>query len=135
MFLKVIIDRAEFISEFVPLGRTDFDIVAPRTYYLMLPVIWCEYEEAMTIDWKLVRRCLSSPIFRMPEVAEANGLPQPSKQLHLANGAKSVRDVVNSLIYVPSKKLFYFVSDVVLEKNAYSEYKASRSHFIHYYEK
>ncbi|KAK1378826.1 Dicer-like protein 4 [Heracleum sosnowskyi] len=134
MFLKVILDRSEFISEFVPLGRIDFDMLAPRTYYLMLPVIWREYEEAMTVDWKLVRRCLSSPIFRMQEVAEGNGLPQPNKQLHLANGPESVHDVLSSLIYVPRKKLFYFVSDVVLEKNAYSVYKASRSHVQHYYE-
>ncbi|KAL8145327.1 dicer-like protein 4 isoform X2 [Apium graveolens] len=135
MFLKVILDRSEFISEYVPLGRIDFDMLVPRTYYLMLPVIWHECEEAMMVDWKLVKRCLSSPIFRMQVVAESNVLPQPNKQLHLANGPKRVHDVQNSLIYVPSKKLFYFVSDVVLEKNAYSEYKASRSHVQHYYEK
>ncbi|KAK1395923.1 hypothetical protein POM88_005786 [Heracleum sosnowskyi] len=80
-------------------------------------------------------RCLSSPIFRMQGVAEANGLPQPSKQLHLSNGPNSVHDVVNSLIYVPCFELFYFVSDVVLEKNAYSEYKASRSHVQNFYGK
>ncbi|XP_063950515.1 dicer-like protein 4 isoform X1 [Daucus carota subsp. sativus] len=135
MFLKVIIDRSEFNSEYVPLGRIDFDILAPRTYYLMLPVIWNEYEEAMIVDWNLVMRCLSSPIFNMPEVAKANGLSQPSELLHLANGPKSVHDVVNSLIYVPSKKLFYFVSDVLSEKNAYSDYKASKSHVHHFSEK
>ncbi|XP_017241588.1 dicer-like protein 4 isoform X3 [Daucus carota subsp. sativus] len=135
MFLKVIIDRSQFCSEFVPLGRINSDILAPRTYYLMLPVICYEFEEAMVVDWNLVMKCLSSPIFNMPEVAKANELPQPSEKLHLANGPKSVNDVVNSLIYVPSKKLFYFVSDVLSEKNAYSDYKASKSHVHHFSER
>lgn len=132
MFLKVIIDRSEFRNEFVSLGKNDYGNSGSRTFYLMLPVIWHEYEDAMTVDWKLIRRCLSSPIFRMPEDVGANGLPHLSNQLYLANGPRCINDVVNSLVYAPSKDLFFFVSDVVLEKNAYSEYKESRTYVEHY---
>lgn len=132
MCLRVIIDRSEFIPEFVSLGRNDYGDLGSGTFYLLLPVIRNEYKDAMTIDWKLIRRCLSSPLFRMQEAVGANRDPHRNGHVYLANGPRYIEDVVNSLVYAPSKDLFFFVADVILDKNAHSEYKESRTFVEHY---
>lgn len=131
MWLKVILDRTELIPEFVSLGENDFSKSGSSTFYLMLPVITHEYVNKMTVDWKLVRRCLSSPIFCSPEDTVCNGTHN-TNNLILANGTKSVAEVVNSFVYAPCKNIFFFVTDIVPEKNGYSEFKESISYVEHY---
>ncbi|KAM7472961.1 hypothetical protein LguiA_011144 [Lonicera macranthoides] len=131
MCLKVILDRTELIPEFVSLGENDFSKSSSSTFYLMLPVITYEYVNKMTVDWKLVRRCLSSPIFCSPEDTVCNGTHN-TNILILANGTKSVAEVVNSFVYAPCKNIFFFVTDIIPEKNGYSEFKESISHVEHY---
>ncbi|KAK2993669.1 hypothetical protein RJ640_009484 [Escallonia rubra] len=132
MCLKVILDRSELIGEHVSLGKSDCINSSSPTFYLMLPVIRHTYKNSLTIDWKLVRRCLSSSIFRTSKDAGENAILDPKSNLHLANGLKSKEDVVGSLVYAPCKNTFFFVSDVVLDKNGYSRAKDSINHVDHY---
>lgn len=128
MFLKAILDRSEFIPESISLGKSDFSNSSSLTYYLMLPVVFLECGNKMTVDWNLVRRCLSSPIFGVPEYANGH----MNNYLHLYNGCKSVEDVKNSLVYVPCKNTFFFVSEVIKNKNGYCTYKDLTNHVEHY---
>ncbi|KAJ4850950.1 hypothetical protein Tsubulata_011532 [Turnera subulata] len=122
MFLKVILDRSEFLNEFVQLGDEAFLLSNP-TSYLLLPVVLHGNGNRMTVDWEVQSRCLSSPIFRNPvDVVDKNILPSDS-QLQLANGCRSISHIVNSLVYTPHKNNFFFIVDIVHEKNGYSPYK------------
>uniref|UniRef100_A0A5B7C289 Putative dicer-like protein 4 isoform X2 n=1 Tax=Davidia involucrata TaxID=16924 RepID=A0A5B7C289_DAVIN len=131
MCLKVILDRTKLIPEFVSLEKNDFTNSSSSTFYLLLPVIPHEYERTMTVDWKLVRRCLSSPIFGNSGDAGDNLIPHSNKHLQLANGPKSLNDVLHSLVYAPCKDTFFFISDVLPEKNGRSPFKDS-THIEHY---
>lgn len=114
MFFKVILDRSQFIPEFVSLEDTDSNLSS--TFYLLLPVIITE-DNQISVDWNLITRCLSSPIFGAPgdtTVGISNG------QLHLSDEVRSSEDVINSLVYVPCKDTFFFISDVITEKNGYN---------------
>ncbi|XP_061375757.1 dicer-like protein 4 isoform X1 [Gastrolobium bilobum] len=136
MFLKVILDRSEFVSEFVDLGKGAESRTSTSTFYLLLPVIFQEYENSMTVDWKTVRRCLGSAIFRHPaDMVDKKVFPLDI-HLQLANGYRSVRDVENSLVYATHKKLFYFVTNID-QKNGLSPNKDSgtSSYMDHFIEK
>jgi endoribonuclease Dicer len=125
MFLRVILDRLEFVSKFVELGaesRTN-----TSTFYLLLPVILKEYDDVMKVDWETVKRCLCSPIFRHPVDTLNKKVTPLDNHLQLANGYRSVRDVENSLVYVPHTKFFYCVTDIIYEKNGFSPYKDSNT--------
>ncbi|KAK4369861.1 hypothetical protein RND71_009336 [Anisodus tanguticus] len=135
MFLKIILDRCEFISDFVSLEKKDH-VDSASKFYLLLPVNLFGHNK-ISVDWELVRRCLSSPIFGTSVCAGNNEITKFDKRLQLANGSKSVHDVANSLVYVPCKDTFFFISDVVKDKNAYSMYKDSKNqdsknHVEHY---
>lgn len=123
MFLKIILDRLEFASEYLELGAESH--TSTSTLYLLLPVILEKYDEAMKVDWKTVKRCLCSPIFGHPVNTVDKKAPSLDTQLQLANGLKSAGDVENSLVYAPHKKLFYFVTNIVYQKNGFSPYKDS----------
>lgn len=115
MFFKVILDRSQFIPEFVSLEDTDSNL-SSFTFYLLLPVIITE-DNQISVDWNLITRCLSSPIFGAPgdtTVGISNG------QLHLSDEVRSYEDVINSLVYVPCKDTFFFISDVITKKNGYN---------------
>ncbi|CAK7338282.1 unnamed protein product [Dovyalis caffra] len=132
MFLKAILDRSEFIHEFVPLGEDPFSKIC-QTFYLLLPVIFNGSERRVTVDWKIIRRCLSSPVFKNPaDVVDMGTLPSGAC-LQLANGWRSIRDVENSLVYTPYQQRFYFITNIVPEKNGYSPCKGSTtpSHVDH----
>lgn len=132
MFLKVILDRSEFISEFVSLENKTGDPISP-TSYLLLPILL--NNNNVSVDWKLVEKCLSSSIFGAPKCAGHDGSSQYKRQLQLANGIKSAEEVVNSLVYVPCKDTFFFVSDIVFYKNGYSLIKDSKNYLDHYMER
>lgn len=123
MFLKLVLDRTEFVSEFVPLGKHDFSRSSSSTFYLLLPVILGNNYKIASIDWRTIKKCLSSPVFRAP--GDALGRKSHPSDIRLASGFKSISDVKNSLVYAPYKSTFYFITDVVQERNAYSPYKDS----------
>jgi endoribonuclease Dicer len=128
MYLKIILDRSEFIPEFVPLGRNDISKSSSSTFYLLLPVVLHDNESIITVDWEIVRRCLSSPVFRASEddmVKEY--FPLDDEHLHLINGYRSISDVENSLVYAPHRKEFFFITNIVHGKNGYSPYKESET--------
>lgn len=126
MFLKVILDRREFVPEFVPLGQYDSSKASPSTFYLLLPVTFRDNENTMSIDWKVIRKCLSSPIFRSSSrgAMDENFFPL-DVQLQLANGCRSIRDIENSLVYARHTDVFFFITNIVFDKNGYSPYKDS----------
>lgn len=134
MFLKVILDRSEFISEFVSLENNVTSNPISSTSYLLLPIL-LNNNNKVSVDWKLVGKCLSSSIFGAPKCGGHDGCSQDKRQLHLANGIKSGEEVVNSLVYVPCKDTFFFVSDIVFYKNGYSLIKDFKNHLDHYMEK
>ncbi|KAH0970234.1 hypothetical protein GBA52_022390 [Prunus armeniaca] len=123
MFLKLVLDRTEFVSEFVPLGKHDFSRSISSTFYLLLPVTLGNNYNIASIDWRTIKKCLSSPVFRAP--GDALGRKSHRSDIRLASGYKSISDVKNSLVYAPYKSTFYFITDVVQERNAYSPYKDS----------
>ncbi|XVF48473.1 hypothetical protein PTKIN_Ptkin03bG0193100 [Pterospermum kingtungense] len=124
MFFKVILDRTKLLSEFVPLGNKEF-LASSSTFYLLLPVILHNCDNKVTVDWGIIQRCLSSPLFKTPAEAVKNENFPSDIFLKLANGCRSIRDVENSLVYAPHKKAFYFITNIVHEKNGYSLYKDS----------
>lgn len=132
MFLKIILDRSEFISEFVSLEKKENVDLASK-FYLLLPVNLFG-DNKISVDWELVRRCLSSPIFGTSVCKNNNKMSKSDDQLQLANGSKNIHDVANSLVYVPCKNAFFFISDVVKDKNAYSICKDCKNHVEHYYD-
>ncbi|KAH6828797.1 dicer-like 4 [Perilla frutescens var. hirtella] len=144
MFLKIILDRHKFVSEYVSLENDDVYKSSSTTFYLLLPVDPKKHDR-ISVDWALVKRCLSSPIFKHPRLHVADQTSQNSKHLHqtsqnskhlhLASGHFNFDDVVDSLVYVPCRDIFFFISDVFWEKNGYSLHDDSKNHVKHYKEK
>ncbi|XP_047944446.1 dicer-like protein 4 isoform X1 [Salvia hispanica] len=134
MFLQIILDRHKFVSEYVSLKNDDVYNSSSATFYLLLPIEPIEHG-SISVDWALIKRCLSSPIFKLPRLDVGDQTSQSSKYLHLANGHFSSDDVVNSLVYVPCNHKFFFISEVYWEKNGYSLHGVSKDHVQHYKEK
>ncbi|XP_022134940.1 dicer-like protein 4 isoform X2 [Momordica charantia] len=137
MFLKVILDRSEFVQEFIPL-RNNVSKSISSTSYLLLPLIFHDNERSVSIDWKVIRRCLFSPIFQIPgSIVKETACSHA--HLTLYDGRRRTSDIKNSLVYVPYKREFFFVTDIVKGKNGYSRshYKnsSSSSHFEHLIER
>ncbi|KAL8242948.1 hypothetical protein R6Q59_013250 [Mikania micrantha] len=135
MWLKAIIDKSEFVTDFVRLGKDDYSNSA-STFYLLLPVNVDKHRGSMTVDWQLITKCLSSPIFKNPEdiINTCDRTSNRNDFLYLASGPTQIKDVLNSLVYVPCKDTFYFVSDYLRGKNSFSIFKDERSYVDHYAE-
>lgn len=123
--LRVILDRSDFVSEHLALGKNSNSCrLSTLTFYLVLPVTLERSHETVLIDWITIKRCLTSPIFKGP----TNPLEKESADLiMLANGLRSKNDVENSLVYVPYKKLFFFVTNINYKRNGHSMYKETDS--------
>ncbi|KAK1414006.1 hypothetical protein QVD17_29743 [Tagetes erecta] len=133
MWLKAIVDKSEFVTDFVHLGKDDFSSSA-LTFYLLLPVCMDKHRELMTVDWQLITKCFSSPIFKNPEdiITTCDHTSIMNDCLFLASGPMQIKDILNSLVYVPCKDTFYFVSDYLPEKNSFSIFKEQTSYVDHY---
>ncbi|KAJ4951048.1 hypothetical protein NE237_027880 [Protea cynaroides] len=128
MCLKIILDRPDFSSDSVPLGKNEKCQSRSSTFYLLLPVREHEREDALTIDWKIVRRCLSSPVFKLPAGAVENGVIPINQTLELASGPVDITDILNSLVFIPHKKSFFFIDGILPEINGYSQFKRNSSY-------
>ena len=130
MILKVMLDRTEFVSEFVQLGTKS----SSSTFYLLLPVTFHDHDNTLNIDWKIIRKCLSSPVFRTLANTSENKPFVSDVHLQLYGGFRRISDVENSLIYVPHKSGFFFVADIVRDKNGHSpcEDSSNLSHTDHF---
>ncbi|KZV28379.1 dicer-like protein 4 [Dorcoceras hygrometricum] len=133
MFLNIILDRSKFIPEYFSLEENDVHEANTSTFYLLLPIVQYD-DKKIFVDWMLVNRCLSSPIFRHQEDVVNDDIPQTNCRLHLSNGVKDVHDIVDSLVYVPRKETFFFISEICHGKNGYSLYDKSKTHVEHYIE-
>lgn len=134
LFLQIILDRNKFVSEYVSLKNDDVYNSSSATFYLLLPLEPVKHG-SISVDWALIKRCLSSPIFKQPHLDVRDQTSQSSKYLHLANGHFSLHDVVDSLVYVPCNHIFFFISDVCWEKSGHSLHGNSNDHMQHYKEK
>lgn len=123
MYLKIILDR----SEFIPLGKNDICKSSSSTFYLLLPVILHGNESTITVDWEIVNRCLSSPVFRTSEDAMVKEHFSLDVHLQLINGCRSISDVENSLVYARHKKEFFFITNIVHGKHGHSPCKESET--------
>lgn len=132
MFLKVILDRSEFVHEYIPL-RNNASRSISSTSYLLLPVVFHDNEGSVSIDWKVIRRCLSSQIFQNHACPIVKETAYSDTHLTLYDGRRRSSDIENSLVYVPYKDEFFFVTNIVRGKNGYSQYKkkGSSSYFEH----
>ncbi|PWA74613.1 dicer-like 4 [Artemisia annua] len=133
MWLKAIIDKSEFVTDFVQLSEDDASNSASR-FYLLLPVTMDKHKGSMDVDWQLITKCLSSPIFKNPEDTTCDQTSHMNDCLYLANGSTQLNDIINSLVYVPCKDTFYFVSDYFPEKNYFSLFKDEINYVDHYAE-
>nr|DAD45156.1 TPA_asm: hypothetical protein HUJ06_003386 [Nelumbo nucifera] len=134
LFLKLILNRSELFPDFVPLGKNDSSQASSSTFYLLLPVKQHEYKEKMTVDWEIVKRCLSSPVFRVQINGADSDHLSVSNSLRLASGPRRISDIVNSLVYCPHRKLFFFVAGILPGINGYSPFPGSRySSYSEYY--
>ncbi|KAK4798282.1 hypothetical protein SAY86_030608 [Trapa natans] len=122
--LRVILDRSDFVCEDVVLGKNSNSCrLSTLAFYLLLPVT-SEGSHRTVIDWITIKRCLSSPMF--------SGATNPAEKeyddiIELANGRRSKHEVENSLVYVPYKKKFFYVTNINYEKNGYSLYPKTES--------
>jgi len=134
MSLKVILDRSVFSSDFVPLGEIDDSYNTSSTFYLLLPVIMKNYSDNKTVDWGTVRRCLASPIFGN-SADPFKGLHPMSNTLELRNGTFKISDVMNSFVYTPHNKKYFFIHDINHGKSAYSYKNGKDATYEAYYKK
>ncbi|XP_047941505.1 dicer-like protein 4 isoform X2 [Salvia hispanica] len=131
LFLKVLVDRHEFKEKYVSLEDNNVPESNLTTFYLLLPVV--EHEnERFSVDWTLISRCLSSLIFKHVGSDVKDNVCEVSGYLHLASGSTSFNATLSSLVYLPCKDTFFFVSDILTEKNAYDSYSDSENHVEHY---
>ncbi|KAF5749551.1 hypothetical protein HS088_TW04G01520 [Tripterygium wilfordii] len=130
MCLKIILDR-ELLLESVPLGKDRSCKSSSSTFYLLLPVIFDAHERTAYVDWEVVRRCLSSPVFGTP----CDTLDTEVSHLQLADGFRSISDIESSLIYAEHKKKFYFITNIRHDMNAYSPHRSSgaSNYMDHFY--
>ncbi|KAJ6794191.1 endoribonuclease Dicer-like protein 4-like isoform X1 [Iris pallida] len=113
MFLKVILDRSELFADYVSLGEAGGSHQHSSTFYLLLPVKQQKCGKIMIIDWTAVERCLSSPVFRQPTVPYENDHDQTRDSLKLLNGTFNEDDVLNSLVFTPHNKRFFFITKIL----------------------
>ncbi|KAL0887460.1 hypothetical protein Bca101_011443 [Brassica carinata] len=123
--LKIIFERRELITEFVPLGLQDSLRTSKSTFYLLLPINLDDSESILSVDWGTIRSCLSSPIFKAPSGLVEDIDPPVGSHLKLANGCWSMDDVKNSVVFATHKKQFYFVTDICHGRNGFSAIRPS----------
>ncbi|EPS69439.1 hypothetical protein M569_05327, partial [Genlisea aurea] len=129
--LGVILNRNAFIPDHVSLESSDACEPKTSTFYLLLPVI--EHENGtVSVDWKCLKKFMSSPILELPG-SHVEEISNPKSHLHLRNGCKSEEDVIGSLGYVPEKDAFFFISDVLHEKNGYGLCDDDSKSYVEYY--
>ncbi|OVA00281.1 Ribonuclease III domain [Macleaya cordata] len=134
MFLKIILDRSHFFSDFVPLGKNDSCQASSPTFYLLLPMKQNEHKVRPSVDWELIRNCLSSAIFRSPKDTSDNDPVPKSDSLKFANGSVTISVIVNSLVFTPHNKLFFFVDDILHGIDAESPFTSEdHSSYTEYY--
>lgn len=114
----------DFDSDFYTLGISESTCVSSSSiFYLLLPLFGDDYAKNMNVDWETIKICLSSPIFSNPEKSICRIFPNSdsSETLRLADGLFHTRDVLNSLVFTSRTKVFYFVVEILREKNGYSK--------------
>ncbi|XP_042377592.1 endoribonuclease Dicer homolog 4-like isoform X1 [Zingiber officinale] len=122
MFLKIILDRSEYSSNFVPLGMLNETHDVSSNSYLLLPVTEQIYVEKK-IDWTTIRRCLSSQTFTNRTSAFNKASDFNDDTLQLLSGSVNKSDVLNSLVFTPYNNLFFFIDDIYYGTNGNSPYQ------------
>ncbi|XP_073010330.1 endoribonuclease Dicer homolog 4-like isoform X2 [Typha latifolia] len=125
MCLKVILHRSEFFADFVDLGKHDgASQHGLSTFYLLLPLKKQSNEDNMAIDWMTVSLCMSSPVFGQ-KTDSSTSSHGTFDTLKLINGLTSKSHVLNSLVFTPHNRNFYFVDGIYPQTNGISKFKDS----------
>ncbi|KAL4181409.1 hypothetical protein AMTRI_Chr12g271070 [Amborella trichopoda] len=144
MYLKILLDRTEFMLDYIPLGKKDEPPLTSSTFYLLLPLEKLLSEDRFTIDWTTIRDCLSSPAFRASRDIIENTQLHVGETLELIDGPINVNYITKSLVFTPRTKLFFFVTEILHGVSAtsrmesykditYAEYykgKGLKEHFV-----
>lgn len=123
MFLKIILDRSEYSSDFVPLGILNETHDVSSNSYLLLPVTEQIYMEKKMIDWTSIRLCLSSQTFTNGTSAVDKVSYCNDDTLQLLCGPVNKTHVLNSLVFTPHNNLFFFIVGIYYGTNGNSPYK------------
>ncbi|XP_020525714.1 endoribonuclease Dicer homolog 4 isoform X2 [Amborella trichopoda] len=113
MYLKILLDRTEFMLDYIPLGKKDEPPLTSSTFYLLLPLEKLLSEDRFTIDWTTIRDCLSSPAFRASRDIIENTQLHVGETLELIDGPINVNYITKSLVFTPRTKLFFFVTEIL----------------------
>ncbi|KAK9098409.1 hypothetical protein Syun_025454 [Stephania yunnanensis] len=119
--LKIILDRSIFFSDFVSLGESDTS-QSLSTFYLLLPMRETNHENKLGVDWNIIRRCLSSPVFHRGVDSRDHSPIHGSSSLILESGLVNTWDILNCLVFTPHNKLFFFVVDILHGMNSESAF-------------
>ncbi|XP_078162667.1 dicer-like 4 isoform X3 [Carex rostrata] len=129
MFLKIVLDRVEFSSGQIALGKDTSSIQHSNSLsYLLLPLkqhICSNNNNKLVVDWATMRHCLSSPIFGNANSLFWRNQITIGNSLKMKDGEYRKHDIVGSLIYTPHNGIFFFVDDILYELNATSQLEKS----------
>eukprot|EP01018_Ginkgo_biloba_P039623 Gb_34257 [translate_table: standard] len=141
VFLGIMLDRTKFQADYVALGSEDLNSWSSSTLYLLLPLQPGNDKDEMSIDWKMVKDCLSSPVFDHPAkessaAVVSSNLPQKMDSLRLVNGWVDMETIRNSLVVTWHNGTFYCIVEILHELNAYSKFpKTKECSYADYYKK
>ncbi|GLJ43003.1 hypothetical protein SUGI_0892520 [Cryptomeria japonica] len=141
IYLRIILDRADFENDYVEVGREDRNQGNPSTSYLLLPVQSCDAKKDITIEWKIIKDILSSPVFsltsqKMPENFGEGHLLEMRDYLRLANGWVPMQTLKNSLVLTTHDNTFYCIVDILHQMNSNSKFGISSEYnYAEYFQK
>ncbi|ONK59574.1 uncharacterized protein A4U43_C08F7860 [Asparagus officinalis] len=130
--LKIILERSLFFSDIVLLGDINEPHTTSSTFYLLLPVKMQDYSDDKLVDWETVGRCINSPAFGY-SIDSLDCLDPVNDTLELHNGTFKKSDIMNSLVFTPHNKKFFFIDDINQEKNVNSHKNDKYATYEAYY--
>ncbi|KAH9296951.1 hypothetical protein KI387_028633, partial [Taxus chinensis] len=141
VYLRIMLDRPDFLEDYVALGREDRNWGSSSTTYLLLPVQSCDAEKDISIEWKIIKEILSSPIFshtsqKLAEEFCNEHLIKRRDYLRLANGWAPVETLQNTLVLTTHNNTFYCIVDVLPQINSNSKFReCTEYNYSEYFQK
>lgn len=140
IFLRILLDRQDFCTDYVELGVEDANFGMSSTSYLLLPVQSCDGKQELCIDWKIIKDCLSSPVFShaskgLPAADGSGNLLENRDYLWFDNGWVHIDTIQNCLVVTSHNDTFYCIVDVLHEINANSYAETMNCSYADYYKK
>lgn len=140
IFLRILLDRQDFRTDYVELGTEDVNLGLSSTSYLLLPVQSCDSKQELCIDWKIIKDCLSSPVFSHESkglsAADDSGNQLEERDFwRFDNGWVHIDNIRNTLVVTSHNDTFYCIVDILHEINANSYAETMNCSYADYYKK